>query len=297
MDKSDLYHETFIRNIGIFDDAGQRRIGAAKIAIGGLGLGGSIFINLVRLGFQDFHVADPDVYDRTNINRQRLADESTIGIRKDDCLLAAARAINPAVRVTAFPEGVKPDNIDRFLEDREWVVDVVDLFAMSDKLMLNERARAAQLPVASCAAVGFMGVAVIFDNKLTSPSFAELSGISPANTPRENSRRFVRFICPYVPLYMEEQLVRALDPDAAGPGPTHIPFVVVGVEMAAAVAATEIVKHVLGMDGGAVAPNGIFMDAMTMHGGFYEASFAARSFPARPITAHDLLQHPGSDLR
>jgi molybdopterin/thiamine biosynthesis adenylyltransferase len=246
MKVSDLYHETFGRNIGIVDEAAQRRIAGAKIAIGGLGLGGSIFINLVRLGFQDFHVADPDTYDRTNVNRQRLADQSTVGTRKDDCLIAAARAINPDVRVTSFPDGVKPDTVDRFLYDREWIVDVVDLFAMSDKLAVNERARARGLPVASCAAIGFMGAVVVFDNKSASPSFAELSGISDGNSFRENCLRFVRFICPYVPTYMEAQLVRALDAGTAHADPrsTHIPFVVVGVEIAAALAAAEITRGV-----------------------------------------------------
>ena len=54
------YRERFLRSFGIVNDARLEKIKSTSIAIGGLGLGGSIFINLVRMGFEKFHVADPD---------------------------------------------------------------------------------------------------------------------------------------------------------------------------------------------------------------------------------------------
>src|SRR6476620_2209450 len=100
------YPDRFLRSAGIIDDQHFKKIQNTAIAIGGLGMGGSIFINLVRMGFEKFHIADPDTYERTNINRQRLAKESTVGIRKDEALLKEALDINPNIKVKCFPHGI-----------------------------------------------------------------------------------------------------------------------------------------------------------------------------------------------
>src|SRR5207247_880313 len=110
------------------------------ISIGGLGLGGSIFINFVRLGFEKFRISDPDVYERSNIGRQRAAKETTIGARKDDTLLQEARSINPEIDVEMLREGISPDNVSGFLKGIDWVVDSVDVFAMPAKIALNMKA-------------------------------------------------------------------------------------------------------------------------------------------------------------
>jgi len=265
-----LYRERFLRNIGIMDELGMEKLRTTPIAIGGLGLGGSIFINLVRQGFEDFHLADPDVYERANFNRQRLAKENTIDRRKDDCLLEEARAINPDIRVKLFRAGVKPHNLDAFLEGRRWIVDVVDLFAMDDKLALNEEANRRGLNVVSSASAGFMGLAIVFGPK--TPSFAELSGISPDQPYEENFVRFLQFIAPEIPDYMIDQVFKAMNRQ------THIPFAVEGVEIAAAMAASEITKEVLGLGRRVLAPEGMFMDPIRMKAGTFEANFRSRSF-------------------
>lgn len=264
------YDERFLRNFGIMDAKTQAKIRQTKVAIGGLGLGGSIFIDLVRLGFTRFHIADPDTYERTNVNRQRLARENTVGRRKDDCLIEEARAISPGVEIEVFREGVSLANVDRFLDGVDWVVDVVDVYAMAEKLALNERARAKGLPVASCGSLGFTGSVVIFDQ--TTPSFAELAGVSLDRPPLESLRNFLQFIAPEIPPYMADQLYRAMDRS------THIPFVVPGVEVAAAVAAAQIAGQVTGLGPRIRAPQGIFMDPLNGRTELYRASYSARVF-------------------
>jgi molybdopterin-synthase adenylyltransferase len=228
-----------------------------------------VFINLVRLGFEQFHIADPDTYERTNINRQRLAKEPNNGRRKDECLIEEARAINPDVRIRAFGEGVQTQNLGEFLHGLDWVVDVVDLFAMSQKLALNVEARHRGIPVVSCAAVGFIGSVVVFTRE--TPSFAELSGIAEGQPGRENFERYVRFIAPELPSYMADQVHRAMD------GSTHIPFVVPGVEISAALAATAIAKQVLGMGKLTVAPRGMCFDPIEMRAHEFVADYRTRS--------------------
>ena len=252
----DLYRERFARTIGIMSEAELERIRNTKIGVAGLGMGGSTFINLVRMGFERFHVADPDVYERTNINRQRAAKESTVHERKDESLIAEARDINPAVEIEAFPEGVQAENMDRWLDGLDWIVDVIDIFAMKPKLLMNERAHEMGIPVASSATLGYGAVVIVFDS--TTPSFAELSGITSEMGDGEALERFVQLMFPEVPGYMLEQAQKAME------GKGHIPFVVTGVEFSAALVVLEITKQILGIGTRPRAPEGIFCEPLDL---------------------------------
>ena len=254
----ELFRERHARTIGIMSEDELERIRTTSVGVAGLGMGGSTFINLVRMGFERFHVADPDVYERTNANRQRAAKESTVKQRKDDSLLVEARDINPAIEVEVFREGVQPENVERFLDGLDWVVDVIDVYAMDCKLLMNERAHALGIPVASSATLGYGAVLVVFDSRSGTPSFGELSGISNDLSPPENLERFVQMMFPDVPEYMLAQAERAMR------GESHIPFVVTGVEFAAAIVVCEIVKDVLGLGERQLAPNGIYCEPIEL---------------------------------
>lgn len=267
------YQERFLRSIGIMSLEQLARIKNTSIAVGGLGLGGSIFINLVRMGFEKFHIADPDIYERTNINRQRAARETSIGLRKDDCLMREALEINPDLEIRAFPQGVNSENVKDFLSGIDWVVDVVDVFAIPEKLALNAEAARQGIPLASSGSVGFAASVVVFDH--TTPSFADLTGMSVDLSDDENMDRFVRFICPEVPAYMEDQLARALKRES------HIPFVVPGVELAAAFVVSEISKQILGIGEQVRAPLGIHIDPVHLRLDRYVASHQALGSPAQ----------------
>lgn len=247
------------------DEKELESLRSTSVAIGGLGLGGSIFLNLVRMGFEKFHISDPDTYERTNVNRQRMAKESTIGIRKDDALLREAYDINPDIKVRTFPEGVSSENVSAFLEGVDWVVDVVDVFALKEKLALNEEAARRGLPLVSCGSLGFSGAVIVFDKN--TPSFAELSGLDLSLPYEVNIRRFVQFICPQIPEYMKVQMEKAMVKSS------HIPFVVPGVEISAASAATEIVKQILKLGKIVKAPKGIFIDPVNLKIEIFEASY------------------------
>ncbi len=251
------------------DEKGLRRFKESSVAIAGLGLGGSVFINLVRMGFERFHIADPDVYERTNINRQRLAKETTIGCSKVDCLLQEARSINPDIQVKSFREGVNPSNVKDFLRGIDWVVDVVDLFAISAKIEIYREARKLGLTVFGCGSIGFGGVAFCFDP--TTPTFEEVTGISKSSSDTENAQRLVDFIAPKIPSYMEKQVRKALK------GESHIPFMVSGVEIAAALATAEIAKHVLNLGKMVLAPQVVHIDPVKHATETFTSDFRKRS--------------------
>ncbi|MCC2678446.1 MAG: hypothetical protein K0R29_1022 [Pseudobdellovibrio sp.] len=262
------YPERFLRSAGIVDEQHFKKIQNTAIAIGGLGLGGSIFLNLVRMGFEKFHIADPDTYERTNINRQRMAKESTVGVRKDEALLKEALDINPNIRVKCFPHGINEKNAPYFLTGIDWVIDVVDVFALTDKLALNREAYKRKIPVASCGSLGFSSAVIIFDQK--KESFEELTGLNPEADYQSNIAKFLQFICPQIPFYMMEQMQKAMTQSS------HIPFVVPGVEFAAACATTEISKHILNLGNKVTAPEGIYIDPVNLKIEVFKASHTER---------------------
>ena len=65
------YELAFARNVGWVTEQEQARLKQCSVAIGGLGgVGGAHAITLARLGVGNFRLADFDVFDWPNMNRQ-----------------------------------------------------------------------------------------------------------------------------------------------------------------------------------------------------------------------------------
>ena len=136
-----------------------------KVAVFGLGgVGGFAVEGLARSGVGTLIICDFDVVDPTNINRQIIALESTVGQYKTDVSEARILDINPNATVLAFP--VKADEIiidDILSMNPDFVVDAID--DVSAKAYLIKSAIKKDIPVIS--AMGFA-------NKLH-PELIELS--------------------------------------------------------------------------------------------------------------------------
>lgn len=88
------YVEAFSRNLGFVDRQEQERLRNSRIAIAGLGgVGGLHLLTLARLGIGRFTVADFDVFEIANTNRQCGASVSTLGRSKVDVMAALVRDI------------------------------------------------------------------------------------------------------------------------------------------------------------------------------------------------------------
>ena len=63
--------EAFSRNIGLLTQAEQDKLASVRVAIPGMGgVGGVHLITMTRTGVGKFHLADFDVFEPANINRQ-----------------------------------------------------------------------------------------------------------------------------------------------------------------------------------------------------------------------------------
>lgn len=126
----------------------------SKVVVIGLGgVGSFAFETLVRAGIGSFTIIDHAVVDETNLNRQLLALDSTIGMKKTKVALKRAHEINPDVNIVCIDlfldEGNMPECIN---EDTSYIVDAID--SVSSKIQLAEYAFEKSIPIISCMGTG-----------------------------------------------------------------------------------------------------------------------------------------------
>lgn len=141
---------------------GQRRLEAARVLmIGAGGLGSPAAYYLAAAGIGHLRIADDDVVDRSNLQRQILHTEARIGVAKVDSAAQALSALNPRVRIEPVRERVTAANVDRLLDGIDVVVDGADNFAV--RYLLNDACVHHGKPLVHGAVHRFEGQASVFD--------------------------------------------------------------------------------------------------------------------------------------
>ncbi|HIS04005.1 MAG TPA: tRNA threonylcarbamoyladenosine dehydratase [Candidatus Pullichristensenella avicola] len=130
------------------------RLRKARVIIFGLGgVGGSAAEALVRAGVGRLTFVDADCVDATNLNRQIVATQDTVGMPKAEAMRARALAIFPEAQIEAVRAFYDAHTADRFdLRAYDYVADAID--SVSAKLLLIERATAAGTPIISAMGAG-----------------------------------------------------------------------------------------------------------------------------------------------
>ena len=97
-----------------------------KIGIGGAGgLGSNIALNLVRSGIKEIKIADFDIIDMSNLNRQFYFRDQ-IGQNKVNALFENLKRINPELKIQIVNRKLNKDNIADIFSDCEIVVEAFD---------------------------------------------------------------------------------------------------------------------------------------------------------------------------
>ena len=101
------------------------------------GVGGYVVESLARSGIGKIIIVDKDKVDESNINRQIIALNSTIGKRKVDVFEERIHDINTECSVIKIDEFINKDNIDiLFKEKIDYLVDACD--TISTKIAVME---------------------------------------------------------------------------------------------------------------------------------------------------------------
>lgn len=124
------------------------------IVFGVGGVGGFAIEALVRSGIGEISIVDFDTVDLTNLNRQIIATQDSIGKLKTSVMKDRLFSINPNVIVHEFPEKFSMENSDLFFKDKkyDYIVDAIDL--VTSKLALAEIAKNLSIPIISSMGTG-----------------------------------------------------------------------------------------------------------------------------------------------
>lgn len=133
---------------------GMERLRSASVAVFGAGgVGSHCMEALARSGVGRMILIDNDTVSVTNINRQALAFQSTIGKRKTDVMKAIIRDINPEIHVVTKDIFVLPENVKDVLDEKpDYIVDAID--TVSAKIALAEYAQREGIPLISSMGTG-----------------------------------------------------------------------------------------------------------------------------------------------
>lgn len=127
----------------------------AHILVVGLGgVGAYAAEMLARAGVGHMTIADADVVGESNINRQLLALNSTIGRNKSDVMAERLRDINPEIRLNVVTEYIRDEKTYELLDAAhyDYVVDCID--TLSPKVNLIAAALERHIPVVSSMGAG-----------------------------------------------------------------------------------------------------------------------------------------------
>ena len=146
--------ERFSRTELLIGKENVERLGRARVAVFGVGgVGGYAVEALVRSGVGTLDLIDADVVSLSNVNRQIIATEKTVGRAKVDVAQERALEINPDIKVNIYKIFYLPETAGQFdFTLYDYVVDAID--TVTGKLGLIMQAKEAGVPVISCMGAG-----------------------------------------------------------------------------------------------------------------------------------------------
>lgn len=164
--------DRFSRSRLLLGDNAIELLKNSTVAVFGVGgVGGYVCEALARSGVGTLVIVDHDTVSLTNINRQIIALESTVGEKKVDVLKKRLLDINPEINVVARDEFFLPENSDTFdFSKYDYVVDAID--TVSGKIEIVMKAKAVGACVISSMGAGNkldptqFGVADIFSTSV-----------------------------------------------------------------------------------------------------------------------------------
>ncbi len=158
-----------------FDVDGQQRVqGAQVLVVGAGGLGCPAALYLSASGVGHLVIADDDIVDLTNLQRQIAHATADIGRAKVDSLADKLRAINPHSQVTALRLRLQGDELDKQVAAADLVLDCSDNFLT--RLAVNRVCVERRKPLVSGAAIRAEGQVAVFNFCAGSPCYACLYG-------------------------------------------------------------------------------------------------------------------------
>ena len=142
----------FLRTIGLLGKEKFDRLNSCAVAVFGLGGVGSFAAEaLARSGVGTLYIYDNDTVSQSNLNRQLIALNSTVGKLKTTVLKERLLDINPDIKVIDCPIFITPES-DIPFSCFDFMVDAVD--NVTAKLFIAESSQKLGVPLISVMGTG-----------------------------------------------------------------------------------------------------------------------------------------------
>jgi len=141
-----------------FGEKGQLKLKSSTVGILGCGgLGSAVSIYLTAAGVGKLIIADSDVVDITNLNRQVTHYEYDVENKRNKAVSEQEKlsAFNSDIKIETYTKNVNEKNIDEVFRKTDLIVDCLDNF--EDRYMLNSYCVRAGKPLIHAAVYGFYG--------------------------------------------------------------------------------------------------------------------------------------------
>ena len=146
--------EQFIRTELLLGEENIEKLLTKQVLIFGVGGVGSFVCEaLARTGIKNYTIVDGDTVDISNLNRQLIATNKTIGKYKVDVMKERILDINKDASITTIKEFLLPSSLDNNLfKSCDYIVDCIDTIAT--KLAIIEKAKELNIPIISSMGTG-----------------------------------------------------------------------------------------------------------------------------------------------
>ncbi|WP_161990760.1 HesA/MoeB/ThiF family protein [Chryseobacterium viscerum] len=153
--------QIFIEEIGL---EGQKKIKASKVlVIGAGGLGSPVIQYLAAAGIGTLGVADFDLVELHNLNRQIIHTENRVGLSKVKSTETFVKELNHQVKLIGIEEKINDGNAEELLSQYDIIVDGSDNF--STRYLVNDTCVKLKKTLIYGSILGFSGQVSVFNHK------------------------------------------------------------------------------------------------------------------------------------
>lgn len=156
------------------DIDGQEQIFNSKVLIVGVGgLGCAVAQYLAASGVGNLTLVDDDEVDRTNLQRQILFAENTVGSKKVISAKQTLSALNSEITIDCIDHRIEGERLEQLVSSHDVVIDCTDNLATRNQL--NKSCFDTKTPLVSGAAIRMEGQVSTFTMQPNTPCYACLS--------------------------------------------------------------------------------------------------------------------------
>ena len=225
-------------------DTAVERLAQAHVAVFGLGGVGSFAAEaLARTGIGQITLVDKDIVEASNINRQLIALEDTLGLPKVDVMAQRIRKINPQAEIYSHALFFNAETCEQFdFKKYDYVVDAID--TVSAKILLAEHCYSAKIPLISSMGTGNKMDPTRFEvTDIYKTSVCPLARVMRRELKKRNIPALKVVYSKEEPLVPQKNVVSGHGKVAPG----SISFV---PPVAGMILAGEVIKYIIALEGG-----------------------------------------------